>query len=218
MPVHGDGSNQALFIKAAMPLGRGFAVGLLLSYERSLFDAVSDSSNGYVRYQTLWIPSGGFGVTWQINKRILLGVRALFNTDKERRMDSKGTAQGINLSQEYRAGISVGLWKGALIDVGGNVRYRKSQIANTHSLNVEPNIGFEQTLWKNHFALRAGLDESSYTGGFRIRFEPIIFDAAYVYNLGYARLGNLFGTSSNSAIATLALDYGALKHKKNISR
>lgn len=215
IPVHGDGSNQALFIKAAMPLGHGFSIGMLLSYERSQFDAVSDTAaSRYVRYQSLWLPSGGIGVTWQINSRFLVGVRALFNNDRERRIDTKGTSTGLYQSQEVRAGVSIGLWKGAIIDAGGNVRNKYSQLSGTKALTVEPNVGFEQNIWKRHFALRAGLDESSYTGGISIRFSPIVLDMAYVYDLGYARIGSLFGTRSNSVLATLVLDYGALRHKK----
>ncbi len=214
IPVHGDGSNQALFVKAAMPLGKGFSMGILFSYERSSFDAVADTTGKYVRYQSLWLPSGGLGVTWQPIDRILVGVRVLFNNDRERRTDLKGITEGLNLSQEVRAGISVGLWKGALIDVGGNIRNKHSQLSNSTTLTIEPNVGFEQSLWKRHFALRAGMDESSYTAGFSIKFLPVSFDVAYIYNLGYARIGSLYGINSNSVIATLSLDYAALIHHK----
>ena len=215
IPVHGDGSNQSLFLKAAMPLGHGVSIGVLLSYERSQFDAVSDTAAArYVRYQSLWLPSGGIGVTWQINTRFLVGVRALFNNDRERRIDSKGTNTGLYQSQEFRAGTTIGLWRGATISIGGNIRNKYSQLSGTRSIAYEPNLGLEQNIWKRHFALRAGLDESSYTGGLSVRFSPIVLDMAYVYDLGYARIGSIFGTNSHSLLATVVLDYGALKHKK----
>ena len=216
VPVHGDGNNQSLFIKAAMPFGKVFSFGALLSYERSQFNAFSDNNAAnYVRYQTNWLPSGGLGLSWQPTKRVLVGFRGVFNHDWERRIDNKGVAEGLNSSYEYRLGISVGAWKGALIDLGGSIRYRNNQMNNTKSSDLEPNVGFEQNFWQRHFALRAGLDESSQVCGFSIRFRPIVLDVAYVRDLGLARFGTLFGTNSNSVIATFVFDYEALSKKKN---
>jgi hypothetical protein len=206
--VNGDGANQAVFIKAAMPLGKGFSIGTLISYERSQFDAVAEKGSGnWIRYQTNWRPSGGFGITWQPCKQILVGFRGLFNNDWETRIDNSGTAEGLNLTNEYRLGISIGLWKGALIDLGGNARFRSNQINKTNQENNEPNIGIEQNLLKHHLAIRAGLDESSPTAGFSIRFKPIVVDVAYVHNLGQARFGDLFGTNSDSFLLTLVYKY-----------
>ncbi|OIQ93652.1 hypothetical protein GALL_244110 [mine drainage metagenome] len=214
-PVHGDGTNQALFIKSAMPLGKGFSVGVLFSYERSQFDAISDiNSSNFVRYQTTWLPSGGFGLTWQPNKKILLGFRALFNNDKEIRIDNAGNSNGLNNSQEYRLGGSIALWKGALIDVGGNLRHRSNQINNNNHTDIEPNIGFEQNLWQRHFVFRFGVDETSPTGGFSIRFNPVVIDFAYVNNLAGVRLGDLFGTNSNSFIGTVLIDFADCRIKR----
>ncbi len=214
-PVHGDGNNQSVFVKAAMPLGKGFSAGVLLSYERSQFDAVSDNTPGqYVRYQTEWVPSGGFGLTWQPSKRVLLGFRALFNNDKEKRIDNEGISTGLNNTQEYRLGMSVGLWQGALIDIGGNIRHRSNQLYNTKSTTTEPNIGFEQNLWQRHFAFRFGLDETSGTGGFSLRFSPIILDIAYVHNLAIERVGTIFGTHSNSILLTGMFDFGNFRRNK----
>ncbi|HXB43049.1 MAG TPA: hypothetical protein VNV85_03295 [Puia sp.] len=216
VPVHGDGNNQAVFIKAAMPVGNGFSFGLLLSYERSQFSAVSDSSSSnYVRYETRWLPSGGFGIVYQADKRILIGFRALFNQDKEKRTDKLAISEGLNLAQEYRLGVSVNLWNGALIDLGGNLRHRHSEITNTSSSNLEPNIGFEQNILHRHLAFRFGVDETSPTGGFSIKFQPVTFDFAFVNKIGYARIGNLFGTNSNSFIATLIFNYSKFSNNKH---
>ncbi|GGB21138.1 hypothetical protein GCM10011511_51120 [Puia dinghuensis] len=212
--VHGDGNNQAVFVKAAMPLGKGFSAGLLLSYELSQFDSHSDKSVGqYVNYQTRWVPSGGLGLTWQPSKRILVGFRALFNNDREQRSDNVGSSTGANNTQEYRLGMSVGLWEGALADVGGNVRHRSNQLYNTKNTATEPNLGFEQNLWHRHFAFRFGLDETSGTGGISLRFSPILIDVAYVRNLATERVGPIFGATSNSILSTVVFDFGK-KFKK----
>ena len=213
LPVHGDGNNQSIFAKAAMPIGKKISIGILVSYERSQFNGVADLSPLSVRYQTNWLPSGGFGITWQANKRFLLGVRALFNNDNETRIDNLGSTTGLNNTQEYRAGVSAGLWKGALVDVGGNIRHRENQLNNVNATSTQPNLGFEQNLWKRHFAFRFGLDETSKTFGMSFRFSPIAFDLAFVDNLAIERLGSLFGTSSNSLIATFVFDYASLRKK-----
>jgi len=56
LPVHGDGNNQSIFAKAAMPIGKKISIGILVSYERSQFNGVADLSPLSVRYQTNWLP------------------------------------------------------------------------------------------------------------------------------------------------------------------
>ena len=205
----GDGNNQAVFIKAAMPMGKGFSIGLLLSYEVSQFDLQNDlTSTDNIRYHSRWSPSGGIGLTWQPLKNLLLGCRAVFSNDREYRLDKGGTSAGMNHSQEYRAGIAVVPWPGALLDAGGNIRHRSNSLLNTHSTAIEPNLGIEQNIWKRHFAVRAGLDETSPTAGISLRFSPVVMDIAYVHNLALARLGTVFGDSGNSIIATFIIDFG----------
>ena len=213
--THGDGNDQALFLKAALPLNKEFSIGVLLSYERSQYAAAADNTPGsFVRYQTGWLPSGGFGLTYQPAPHFLFGFRALFNQDMEKRIDNTSSVQGIVSSQEYRLGASVGLWKDALIDIGGNIRSAQNDIAGTSSSHVKPNIGFEQNLWNQHFAVRAGVDETSGTGGFTLKFQPVTIDIAYVNNIGIARVGNLFGENSNSLIATVIFNYGYFISKR----
>jgi hypothetical protein len=119
-PVIGNGSDDAVFVKIAMPLGKGVSVGGLLSHETSQFDATTQANpKRSVRYQTEWRPSGGFGVAWQPRKRMLFGFRGLLNNDMERRIDPAATAEGMAHTAEYRLGSSVSPWKGAWIDVGG---------------------------------------------------------------------------------------------------
>jgi hypothetical protein len=88
-----------------MPLGKGFSAGVLLSYEMSHFDAsAAADSQQTVHYETKWRPSGGFGVSWQPNKKILVGFRGLINSDMERRSDTAGTQDGMARTSEYRLG------------------------------------------------------------------------------------------------------------------
>jgi hypothetical protein len=194
-----------------MPLGHGVSAGLLLSYETSHFDASSVAApDNTVRYQTYWRPSGGLGIAWQPNTRLLFGFRVLSNNDLERRTDATGTVEGLARSLELRLGGSVSPWTGALIDVGGTRLEKRNAIAGTHSVIYEPNIGFEQALFSRHLTLRLGVDETSPTAGLSVKLPPFNLDMAYVRNMARARQGELFGTESNSILATFTLDYGAL--------
>ncbi len=210
-PVVGHGADEALFSKIAMPLGHGVSVGVLLANETSHFDASSIAAPANtVRYQTYWRPSGGFGVAWQPDKRLLFGFRALFSNDLERRTDATGTTEGLARSVELRLGGSVSPWEGALIDLGGTRLQRSNAIAGTHTVTYEPNIGFEQALLSRRLTLRFGVDETSPTAGLSVKIPPFNLDVAYVRNMARARQGELFGVESNSILATFTLDYGAL--------
>ena len=210
-PVMGHGADDALFSKIAMPLGHGVSAGILVSYERSHFDAsaLADPGNT-VRYETFWRPSGGFGVAWKASGRLLFGFRALLNNDLEQRTDSHGTSEGIARSAELRLGGSVSPWEGALIDVGGTRLEKRNAIAGTHTVTYEPNIGFEQALISRRLTLRFGVDETSPTAGLSVKVKPFNLDIAYVRNMARSRVGELFGTESNSILATFTLDYGAI--------
>lgn len=214
-PTVGDGGNSAFFLKLAMPLPHGFAVGVLLSYEVSQFTAVGAADT--VRYQTRWRPSGGFGASWQPNDRALVGVRVILNHDDERRIDRTGIAEGLARSYEFRAGGSVSPWKGALFDVGATLLDRANGIAGTERIGGGANIGFEQAFWARAFVVRAGADECQFgfgactiTAGFSVKRRPLNLDVAYLYDLGMERIGTLFGAHSHSVLATLTLDYAEL--------
>jgi hypothetical protein len=215
VPVIGKGTDNALFSKIAMPLGKGFSAGVLLSYETSQFDATAaGNTQQTVRYETEWRPSGGFGVAWQPQKRLLFGFRGLFNNDLERRTDSAGTAQGLARSQEYRLGGSISPWGGALLDAGATRLERRNAIAATHTIFYHPNLGFEQTLLQGRLTPRLGLDETSPTAGFSYLFAPFKLDFAYVNNMAKSRVHGLFGQTSNSFLLTLTIDYRA-KHPQS---
>jgi hypothetical protein len=200
--ARGDGRDNALFVKAAIPLPNHFSLGLLFSYERSRFDLEA------LHFNTDWRPSGGLGISWQPHSRVLFGVRALFNNDWEHRVDAQGAQQGLARSYEFRAGGSFSPWKGALIDVGGTLLDRANAIARTETFRPEPNVGVEQAFWERRLVLRAGLDESTFGAGVSVKFAPLSVDVAYLHNLGMARIGTLFGEQSDTVIVTLNLDYG----------
>lgn len=210
VPATGSGLDHALFTKIAMPITPQISAGILLSYETSAFNAQEvGNPSQQVHYQTEWRPSGGFGVAWQPNPKVLAGFRVLFNNDLEKRTDSTGLSEGLARSQEYRLGVSVSPWKWALIDVGGTRLEKENELAGTHTVAYHPNLGFEQSLLDKKFTLRCGLDETSPTAGFSVKMAPFNLDFAYVRNMAEDRAGEIFGAQSNSFIATLSLDYEA---------
>lgn len=213
--VIGKGSDRALFSKIAMPLGKGFSAGVLLAYEKSNFDATAvANAQQIVRFETDWRPSGGFGVAWQPQKRLLFGFRGLFNNDLERRTDSAGNTQGLARSQEYRLGGSVSPWKGALLDAGATRLERRNAVSGTHTVFYHPNLGFEQALLQGRMVPRFGLDETSPTAGFSYLFPPFKMEFAYVNNMAKSRVHDLFGQTSNSFLVTFTIDYHA-KHSSS---
>lgn len=206
VPMVGKGNDEAVFVKVAMPIAYGLSAGIILSHETSQFDATSLSGQS-VKYETEWRPSGGFGTAWQSDdKKWLFGFRALYNNDFERRIDSTGLAEGMAQSQEYRLGGSYQLWKGGLIDIGATRLEKWNAIAGTHTVTYNPNLGFEQKV-TDSFAVRIGLDETSPTAGITYRFSPFKLDIAYVHDMAKARVGDLFGTTSNTILATLTFDF-----------
>ncbi len=209
--VAGKGSDRAVFAKIALPLAKGFSVGVLLAHETSEFNATATNSQQNVQYQTEWRPSGGFGVSWQPDKRMLFGFRGLLNNDLERRTDSAGTSEGMVRSAEFRLGGAFLPWQGAQVDIGGTRLERRNALASAHTLVYHPNLGFEQALLKSRLALRAGVDETSPTAGLSLKVARFKLDTAYVENMGRSRVGNLFGTHSNSVLFTFTVDYGRAK-------
>jgi hypothetical protein len=147
---------------------------------------------------------------WQSDdKKWLFGFRALFNNDFERRIDSTGVAEGLAQTTEYRLGGSYQLWQGGLIDIGATRLEKRNAIAGTHTVIYNPNLGFEQKV--GDFTFRFGLDETSPTAGITYRFSPFKLDIAYVRDMAKARVGDLFGTTSDSILATLTFDFAPPK-------
>lgn len=137
---------------------------------------------------------------------MLFGTRAILNHDEEVRTDGTGTSAALARRCEARLGGSIVPWTGGVVDVGGTWLYRRNGLAATTKTALHPNVGFEQSLFSRSFAVRAGRDETSYGAGFTVRRRPVQLDVAYVYNLGQARVGDLFGKTSHSVLATLTFD------------
>src|SRR5450631_126539 len=115
------------------------------------------------------------------------------------------------LSPPYDAGLATPHRRSAPSDrpirrARGTELYRRNGLTGTTTTALHPNLGIEQTIPGNAVVVRAGVDETSYGGGITLRRRPLQLDIAYVYDLGRARVGNLFGTTSNSVLATLTFD------------
>ncbi len=211
-PAIGQGANQAIFTKMAMPLGGGLSAGVLLSHEVSQFNTQSTvNSTRASQYQTEWRPSGGWGLAWEKpDSSLLVGFRALLNRDRERRIDATGSAEGSAQANEYRIGASFAPWEGALMDMGHTRLQRQNTLSGTNTTFEAPNLGFEQNFNANRMALRFGLDESSPGAGFTAKFAAFKLDVAYIHNMARERVGDLFGVNSQSLIMTLNFNYQAL--------
>ncbi len=210
--ITGSGADLGVFGKIAMPLSRGFSLGVLLSHERSHFEASSDTTPANtIRYDSAWRPSGGLALAWEPSRRLLFGIREMVNNDMEYRTDPEGTTHGEIRSTEFRLGADIAPWRGAWLDVGGTSLIRSNAQTATHSHVYQPNLGFEQNLLHKRLSLRSGLDETSPTSGLSLQCRRLKLDTAYVHNMGRSRVGTLFGTSSNSFLATLTFNYSG-KH------
>ena len=114
--------------------------------------------------------------------------------------------EGLAKSYEFRLGASALPWPGGIVDLGGTELYRRNGLTGATTTALHPNFGVEQSIPGNAVVVRAEVDETSYGGGITLRRRPLQLDIAYVYDLGRARVGNLFGTTSNSVLATLTFD------------
>ena len=218
-PSTGDGSNQAVFVKLAKPLGKGFSAGVLLSYELSQMTLLPDGGGPSIDYRTAWRPSGGAGLTWTPADWLLAGVRVLASHDRETRTVGLGTGgaaskSGLLRSYEYRAGVAMFPWSGGILDVGVAALDRHDGIADTASFKVAPTLGVEQAIVARRLWLRAGLDETTWTAGASVAARPFKLDVAVLRNLAAERTGDVFGKSNVAGIATLTFDYESLGKEK----
>ncbi len=209
--LRGEASDQAVFIKIARPLGRGVSIGVLLGWERSALSSVDPSGGGFLNYATPGLPAVGGGVTWEASRWILLGARFLLNNDWETRTDAKSSASGWYHSWEWRLGISVRVWRGALLDLGYVGLWRGSAVDGTATVEHALLAGYEQELWPGHLIVRAGWNETSPTAGLTARFWRLKLDVAYVYDLGVKRTNGVFGNTDHSLLVSLIFDYARRK-------
>ena len=202
-------SDQAVFIKLARPLGHGVSVGILLGWERSSLSAVEREAGGALTYTTPGLPSAGGGLTWEPSRWLLVGARFLLNNDWETRSDAIGSKSGWYHSWEWRFGVSVRAWRGALFDIGYVGLWRGSAVDGTERFEHAIAVGYEQELWPRHLTVRVGWNETSPTAGLSLRAGRLRFDAAYVYKLGVARTNGLFGSVGHSILSTITIDFAA---------
>ena len=220
-PSTGDGSNQAVFVKLAKPLGKGFSAGVLLSYELSQMTLLPDGGAPSIDYRTAWRPSGGAGLTWTPTEWLLAGIRVLASHDQESRTVGIGTTgaaarSGLLRSYEYRAGVAVFPWTGAILDLGVAALDRRDGLADTATLKVAPTLGIEQAILSKSLWLRAGLDETTWTAGASVAASPFKLDVAVLRNLAAERTGDVFGKSNVAAIATLTFHYDAFLRERTL--
>lgn len=204
---HAEASDQAVFAKFAKRLPHGFAVGGLFGWERSALSAVAAAGGGDLTYTTVWLPSGGVGASWEPNRFLLTGVRALLSNDWETRRDPTGGSSGWLRSWEFRAGVAVRPFRGTIVDTGYVGLWRSSAVDRTDSFAHAFVLGIEQELIAGRLWVRAGWNESAPTAGVSVRLKPFKLDVAYVHDLGVDRSNAAFGHTDDSVIATLSYEY-----------
>ncbi len=209
-PSRGDLSDTSLFIKFAKPLSKTWALGFMGAYELSQATLQPDSGAPSISYQTSYLPSGGVGLHWQPDEHWEAGVRVILNHDDETRTQAGVSRSGLLRSYEYRLGVAYSPWTGTLLDVGGVGLDRSSALDGTSSFDLHPTVGAEQALVQRRVWARAGLDETTWTTGMSVAFQPFKIDVAYLYNLAAARTGDVFGRRNASLITTINFDYESL--------
>ena len=184
----------------------------------SHFDALLTDQASTIRYRTRYLPSGGLGIAWTSpHNRLLIGTRVILNNDWEERIDAVGNKQGLYRNYEYR----LGHLRLALARRLSRRRRHAARAAerrnDTHTIVGGANLGVEQSFFNHHVVVRGGVDECQFglgagactpTAGLTFGGGPVGIDFAYLYNLGQARIGTLFGVRSHSVLATLNFDYG----------
>jgi len=179
----------------------------MLAYELSSATLVPNDGSAPIRFRTSYLPSGGFGLHFHPGQHIQVGARVILNHDFETRTQGASSRKGFLRSYEYRLGAAYAPWKGTLFDVGGAVLDRWNGLEKTSTFKVGPTLGVEQALVQDRFWLRAGLDETTWTGGLSVAIGVVKVDLAGLYNLAQARTADVFGKRNVSVIATVNFDY-----------
>jgi hypothetical protein len=209
-PSTGDGSNQAVFLKLAKPITKTVSVGILLSYELSQMTLIPDAGGAPIRFETSWRPSGGAGLTWKPTSWLLTGVRVILGHDEETRAQGAAVKSGFLRSYEYRAGVSLMLWPGGVLDGGVAVLDRYNGIEDSKLLKAAPTVGAEQALVPKKVWVRAGLDETTWGGGMSVKLGDFKLDLAYLHDMAASRTNDVFGKRNVAFFGTLNYDYGGL--------
>jgi hypothetical protein len=209
-PSTGDGSNNAVFLKLALPITKTVSAGILLSYEVSQMTMIPDGGAAPIRFDTAWRPSGGAGVTWKPTSWLLTGLRVILNHDEETRAQGKSQVTGFLRSYEYRAGAALMLWPGGVVDGGVVVLDRYNAVDATKSLKPEPTVGAEQALVPKKVWVRVGLDELTWGGGASVKLGDFKLDLAYLHDMASTRTLDVFGKKNVAFFGTLTYDYAQL--------
>jgi hypothetical protein len=209
----GDGSDSAVFIKFAKPLGKKAGIGFLAGYETSQMTLIPDNGSAPIRFRTQYLPQVGFGLHWEPNEHWLLGTRVLTNNDTETREDAKGTHTGDLNKIESRAGVAFTPWKGTIVDAGIVRLDRWDGVANTENHDFYPTLGIEQAIVPKVMWVRGGLDETTWALGFSAKPTPFKLDVALLQNIAESRTQDTFGHRNTSVIATLNFDYESVLKK-----
>ncbi len=206
-PSTGNLADTSLFVKLAKPVTPTLSVGVMLAYELSQATLLPDDGQAPIRFTTAWLPSGGAGLHWHPDEHWQVGARVILNHDLETRYQGGAIETGLVRSYEYRLGVAFSPWAGTLFDLGGAALDRSNALEHSSLFAVHPTVGVEQALLAKRLWLRAGLDETTWTGGASVAAGAFKLDLAVLYNLGAARIGELFGKQSLSVIGTLTFDY-----------
>jgi hypothetical protein len=196
-----------VFVKFAKPLSKTWSVGVMGAFELSDALLLPDDGSAPIRFKTSYLPSGGFGVHWHPDDHWQVGARVILNHDQETRTQGATSVSGLNRSNEYRLGVAWSPWAGTLFDVGASALDRSNAIEGTSSFVVHPTLGVEQALVRKRVWVRAGLDETTWTGGMSVAFGAFKVDVAYLRNLAAARTNDVFGKENTSVIGTIGFDY-----------
>jgi hypothetical protein len=89
-------------------------------------------------------------------------------------------------------------------------RDRSNGLEGTSTFAIHPTLGAEQAIVPEQLWLRAGLDETTWTGGGSVAVGLFKLDLAYLRNLAAARTNDVFGKQNTSFIGTIVLDYEKL--------
>jgi hypothetical protein len=206
-PSRGNLSDASVFVKLAKPLSRAWSFGLMGAFEVSDALLVPDGGAPPIHFTTSYRPSGGAGLHWHPDEHWQVGARVILNHDEETRQQGATSKSGLLRSYEYRLGAAYAPWPGTLFDVGAVLLDRSNGLEGTTTLDAHPTLGVEQALVPNRVWARAGLDETTWTGGMSVAFSVLKLDLAYLRNLAAARTGDVFGRTNASFIGTLGFDY-----------
>lgn len=125
-PSTGSLSDTSVFVKLAKPLSKHWSVGIMGAFEVSDALLLPNDGSTPIRFNTSYLPSGGFGLHWHPSDRFQAGIRVITNHDLETRTRGMSSRTGLLRSYEYRIGAAFSPWAGALLDAGMSILDRSN--------------------------------------------------------------------------------------------